>query len=398
MPSEALAHLRVIDLTHYIAGPYCTKLMAGFGAEVIKIEQVQTGDKMRSIGPFYQHQPGLERSIPFLWLNTGKKSITLNLKTDQGVRILKDLVKTADIVVENFSPCVMPSLGLSYEELRGENPRLIMTSVSNYGQTGPYRDYKAEEIQTYAMSGLMYATGHPEEPPLVSGPALTQYTAGLNAYSATLIALFYRELSGQGQHVDISIQETSMINIEWSLAECLQTGEEKKRNDDHHSMVPWEGYPCEDGYAAVVCGPTRHWRNAAKVFDDPRLFEKKYDHCIARMYYRKEYEAILKPALRTMKKKDLFLNGQEQQLAFGYQADLQDALDSPQHRSRTFFTEIDHPVAGKHSYCGAPFIMSETPWKSLGAPLLGEHNHLVYGDGLGFSKQKLQELNDEGVI
>ena len=398
MSAGALSNLRVIDLTHYIAGPYCTKLMAGFGAEVIKIERPETGDKMRSLGPFYKGERGCERSIPFLWLNTGKKSITLDIRSTKGRTILKDLIKTADVVVENFSPRVLAELELDYDSIAKVNPDVVMTSISNYGQTGPYRDYKAEEIEAYAMSGLMYLTGHPDRPPLNSGPALTQYTAGMNAYTATLIALFHRGITGKGQHVDVSIQETSLTNVEWSLAECLQLEKDKKRNDDHHMMVPWEGYECKDGYAAVVCGPVRHWCNAANIFDNDEHFNKKYRHCLARMWYRDEYEEILKPSIKKHTKKELFHLGQEQKLAFGFQADLEEAVQSPQHKSREFFVPIEHPEVGSHGYCGAPFKMSETPWKDCRAPLLGEDNEAVYQEVLGFSKQEVQDLAKEGVV
>jgi crotonobetainyl-CoA:carnitine CoA-transferase CaiB-like acyl-CoA transferase len=387
----ALSHLRIIDLTHYIAGPYCTKLMAGFGAEVIKVERLQTGDKMRSMGPFYKNEAGLERSIPFLWLNTGKKSITLDLKSDRGKEILKSLVKGADVLVENFSPRVMAELGLNYESLHEINPRLVMTSISNFGQTGPYRNYKAEEIQAYAMSGLMYETGDPEKAPLASGPALSQYTAAMIAYVGTLIALYYRSKTGLGQHVDVSVQEAALVNIEMSLVECLQMGRVRKRQNDRHGMVPWELYECADGEVAVISGPLRHWRRAAEIFNDPRLFDRKYDHCLSRRTFRDEFEALLRPSIKKFKKKELFLAGQERKLGFAYLANLDDALQSPQHRHRRLFVEIDHPVVGRHKYTAWPFILSENPWTSTRAPLIGEHNTQIFSGLSGRSKAQIKE-------
>jgi len=398
MAEGALSHIRVIDLSHYVAGPFCTKLMAGFGAEVIKIERPASGDIMRGLGPFYQDTPGIERSIPFLWLNTGKKSVTLNLKSDTGKTLLKRLVQEADVVVENFSPRVLPGLGLGYEELKQLNPHLIMTSISNFGQTGPYRDYKAEEIQAYAMSGLMHLTGHPDKAPLGPGPAVAQYTAALNAYTATLIALFHRGVTGTGQQVDVSIQETAMTNIEWSLVEMLHEKKDKNRNDDHHALMPWEIFPCADGSAAVVGGPTRHWDRAAALFDDPRLFDEQYHHSIARLWYRDEYEALLRPCVKKVKKRELFHRGQEQGLAFGFLADLQDAVDSPQHKARGFFVEIDHPAVNTQTYLGSPYKMSKTPWQSQRAPLLGEHTDSVCRELIGLSEGEVHELKGNGVL
>jgi len=398
MSASALSGVRVIDLTHYIAGPYCTKLMAGFGAEVIKVERPGSGDKLRSVGPFYKDRPGVERSIPFLWLNTGKKSITLNLKTERGRDVFKRLVKDADILVENFSPGVMSGLGLSYEVLREINPRLVMTSISNFGQTGPYRDFKAEEIVEYALSGLMYETGDPDKAPLVSGSALTQYTAGMSAYIGTLVALFHCGVTRLGQHVDVSIQEASITNIEMSMVECLQLGKVRKRQNDRHSMVLWELYPCKDGEVAVISGPMRYWRRAAEIFNEPRLFGEKYDHSLDRRRMRQEYEEILRPCVKKYGKKELFHAGQERNLAFSYLADFDEVLNSPQHSSREFFVEMGHSVVGKHLYSGAPFKMSETPWSSSSAPLLGQDTLDVLGEILCFSGVEIEALLSQEVI
>ena len=169
MPEGALAGVKVLDLTHYLAGPYSTKILADFGADVLKVERPGSGDMARQMGPFYQDDPDKEKSGAFLFLNTNKQSITLNLKTTTGVKILKSLVQEADILVENFSPGVMDRLGLGYEVLEKVNPRLIMVSISNFGQSGPYKDYKAEDIVEYAMSGLLYVIGNYDREPVKHG-------------------------------------------------------------------------------------------------------------------------------------------------------------------------------------------------------------------------------------
>jgi crotonobetainyl-CoA:carnitine CoA-transferase CaiB-like acyl-CoA transferase len=376
MTNTALSNLRIIDLSQYIAGPYCTKLMSGFGAEVIKVERPKTGDRMRTLGPFYKNESDIERSIPFLWLNTGKKSVTLDLETDKGMEIIKGLVSDADVIIESFSPGVMKKLGLNYEALRAINPRLVMTSISNFGQTGPYKNYEAEEIQLNAMSGTMYLTGDPSKPPLNPGPSISQYTAGQHAYIATLMALFERDFSGEGQFVDLSMQESGVEHIEISLTYNLQMGLNKKRGG--HMFVPWNTYECQDGYANIIAMPYRHWHRAAELFKDIGLFDKKYDHLRERIDNRSEYEAMLKPCIKVHKGKDLFQEGQSRKLAFGYVAGLDEVIESPQHRDRGFFVEIDHPAVGKHRYCGAPFKMSRTPWRTSRAPLLGEHNEEIF--------------------
>jgi crotonobetainyl-CoA:carnitine CoA-transferase CaiB-like acyl-CoA transferase len=395
MNEKALPDIKVIDLTHALAGPYCTKLLAGFGADVIKIELPETGDRMRGFGPFFGNKEGPETSIPFLWLNTGKKSVTLNLKTDQDREVFKKLVIDADVVVENFSPGTMSDLGLGYELLREINPRLIMASISNFGQTGPYRDYKACEIQEYAMSGLMHMTGETNKPPLASGPAICQYTAGLYAYNAILMALFQRQTTQRGQYIDISIMEASMENIETRLANYLYSGKDSKRGA--HTFAPWGLYSCQDGYITIIGAPFRHWKSGAVIFQDSRLLEDKYRLAIDRAKYREEINGIIIPWAKARKKKEIFKAGSEHKFAFGYVAGFSEVMVSSQHKERKFFVEIDHPVVGKHKYCGAPFKMSRTPYMPLRSPLLGEHNQAIREEISKITKIKDADYKNKSV-
>ncbi len=195
---RALSGVRVLDLTHYIAGPYCTKMLSDYGADVVKVERPGLGDAARSLGPFLNDEPHPEKSGLFLYLNTNKKSITLNLKSATGVSILKELVKQSDILVENFSPRVMPSLGLDYKTLKKINPGLVMTSISNFGQTGPYRDYKATDLNIWGLSGILYECGEPNREPLKMGNNVSEYVAGLYAALTTLSALYYRDEGRRG--------------------------------------------------------------------------------------------------------------------------------------------------------------------------------------------------------
>lgn len=396
MAPQALSHVRVIDLTHYVAGPYCTKLAAGFGAEVIKIERPGTGDPMRNVGPFYSGRQGLERSIPFLYLNTGKKSITLDLKTEAGVEILQSLIKNADVLVENFAPRVMPSLGLSYETLRAINPRLVMASISNFGQSGPYRDYLADEMQLYAMSGAMYVTGEPDKAPLGPGLALCQYSAGLRAYVAVLLALFERDRSDEGQYIDVSILEGTLDHIENRLCNYFERGQVSRRGS--HVFSPWGLYSCRNGYVAVVGAPFRHWNRGAEMFQEPRLLDERYRHARDRVAHRQEIDKLIQPWLDRHDKEEICHQAFKGGLAFGYLASFDEVLSSPQFAARDFFEEIDHPVVGRHTCGGAPFKMGSTPWRSGPAPRLGEHSDGVYGERLGYSAEKIASLRRDGVV
>jgi crotonobetainyl-CoA:carnitine CoA-transferase CaiB-like acyl-CoA transferase len=273
-----------------------------------------------------------------------------------------------------------------------------MTSISNFGQTGPYRDYEAEEITEYAMSGLMSLTGDPARPPLSSGPTITQKTAGLHAYIASLLALFRRGEEDAGEYIDISIQESVMENIEIALVEYLQQKKSARRKDDQHPLVPWQVFPCQDGYAAVIGGPIRNWLQAVELFQQPRLADEKFRHMSGRIKHRDEFVGLLMPWLSAQRKKEIYHGGQARRLAFGYLATLAEVWCSEQHEARGFFSEVKHPAVGEQKYCGEPFRPSETPWESKRAPLLGEHNEEVYGNLLGSSLDDLRRLSGKGVI
>ncbi|MGH2584279.1 MAG: CaiB/BaiF CoA transferase family protein, partial [Dehalococcoidia bacterium] len=208
MTPTALEGVRILDLTHHIAGPYCTKLLADYGADVIKVERPPAGDPARRAGPFFEDTPHLEGSALFLHLNTNKQSVTLDLKTALGREVALRLTAEADIVVENFRPGVMADLGLDYDALRAVNSNVILTSISNFGQTGPYRDLPASEITLYAMGGPMNVTGNRNHYPLKLGGNVVQYHAGAVAAYATMLALYSVEDGGDGEHIDVSIYET----------------------------------------------------------------------------------------------------------------------------------------------------------------------------------------------
>jgi crotonobetainyl-CoA:carnitine CoA-transferase CaiB-like acyl-CoA transferase len=393
-----LGHLTVVDLTHYVAGPYCTKLFADFGATVLKVERPRTGDPLRREGPFAHGEAGPERSLPFLWLNTAKRGLTIDLKSPEGRALLHGLLDRADALVENFSPGVMERLGLADDALASRHPRLVRTSIRNFGETGPYREYRATEMTLYAMSGGMVATGDRDRAPLASGPAIMQYTAGMHAYLGTLMALYRREATGRGERVEVSIQESGLENVEVALTEHLHLGRTARRSGDQHTMVPWQCHPCADGQAAIMGGPVRRWLAGARMFDEPRLLEEPFRDMAGRMKHRAEFESLLRPWLARHSKVDIYHAGQRHGLAFGYLATLAEAFASPQHRARQFFTGTDpHPEVGSYTVSRPPFRMAETP-PPRRAPLLGEHNDLVFGEEMGYAAADLDRLRGAGVI
>ena len=256
--SQPLSGLRVVDLTHGISGPYCTKLLADHGADVIKVERPGTGDFAREMGPFPNDTPHPEKSGIFLFLNTNKRGITLDLKSPAGAEAVKELVKGADVLVESFKPGTMDRFGLGYDTLSKINPNLLMTSVSNFGQTGPYRDYLINEVTLYAAGGRMNGSGLPDRYPLKLGGNHALYQAGNVAALATLFAWRGRENQGLGgQYIDISILETQAGSINQRLMSLVQyqyTGEKTVRLGPIRAGYPGGIFPCLDGYISVSVG------------------------------------------------------------------------------------------------------------------------------------------------
>ena len=273
MTDKVLSGIKVLDLTHHIAGPYCAKLLADYGAGVIKIERPVVGDDARRIGPFFGDDPHPEKSGLFLYLNTNKRGITLDLKSDAGLNIFRRLVETADILVENFSPGVMDRLGLSYEALEKINPRLVMTSISNFGQSGPYRGFKSSELITDAMGGWMTIIGDPEREPLKPGGSQAQFVGGLFGALGTMTAFHGREVNGIGQHVDISLMEAVtyiQMNITSTFAYYRHI---VKRIGNMVLPLPGTMLPCKDGYIGAFAVTASQWEILCDWMGKPEFKE-----------------------------------------------------------------------------------------------------------------------------
>ena len=425
--SGLLAGVKVVDLTHYLSGPYCTKLLATLGADVVKIERPGRGDPARGLGPFAQSlTPTTSHPSPpesgeavrgeagawFLYLNTSKKSLTLDLKSQEGRDILLQLARTADILVENFSLGVMQRLGLGYEDLRSVNPALVVTSISNYGQTGPHRDWKAAEINLYAAGGLMNITGEPDQEPLKEGAPLAQLGAGQNAFVATMTGLLHAEDTGAGQQIDISIAEYATNILENALMQYSYSGQEYTRVGNRgYGRAAWGIYPCLDGYVGIIAGPDQRWPQVAQIMQREELSDPRFASRQGRLIHADEVDALMLPWLLDHDKVEIFKAGQEQGLGFSYVATMQDILEMEQLAARDYFVELDHPVAGRFKYPGPPIslpALESTPgidgakegsaWVYRRAPLLGEHNHEILGGRLAYTDQQIDGLRDRGVI
>ncbi|MCI0870141.1 MAG: CoA transferase [Chloroflexi bacterium] len=382
-----------------MAGPYATRLMATQGADVIKIELPGHGDPSRHLGPYPDDTPEPEKSGLFLALNCSKKGVTLDLKKAAGKNIFLEMLGWADVVIENFQPRVMAGLGLDYDTLRDAKPELVMTSISNFGQTGPYRDYTAREINLYALGGLMYITGDPGREPLQMGVRLAQYGAGQNGFVGTMCALWHRDGTGQGQHVDVAISEYLSTILENALSQYSYTGSNFRRTGNRgYGRAAWGPYPCKDGYVGVIAGPDHKWPEVAELMQIGALTDPKFDDREGRGANADELDALMLPWLMEHGKREIFEMAQEMGLAFAYIASPEDILGWEHLREREYFAKVFHPVAGELEYPAGPYQPQGIKWQLDPAPTLGQHNHEVYGELLGYTREDLVRLREMGVV
>jgi CoA:oxalate CoA-transferase len=290
----------------------------------------------------------------------------------------------------------LPGLGLHYSRLSADNPGLVMTSVTFFGQDGPYSEYRGGEIIAQAMSGNLRITGEPDREPVMIGGHLAQYTGGQAASVATLMALYHAMFTGQGQHVDCSIVEANADLLDsWGVNAVLGT-KQQRTGTRHHGGYPAQIYPCRDGYVVLGTEPAG-WNTLVDLVGDEALRDPKYAGP-GRKQFREEIDPVLVSWLRERNKTDVHRAAQARRLASGYFMTPEDMLESPQLRERGFFQEIDHPATGPSRYPGPPFRFSEAGSDQSRAPLLGEHNQEVYGRRLGLSDEDLVRLKQQGAI
>ncbi len=396
-----LEGIRVLDLTQGIAGPYCTKLLAGLGADVVKVEKPKTGDITRMIGPFPNNTPDPRiGGFIFLYLNTNKKSITIDLGTVTGQKLFKGLVSEADIIVESFKPGVMDSFGLGYDTLSALNPGVVMTSISSFGQNGPRKDYEATELTLYAMSGLLYITGEPGQEPIRIGTEMAQYIGGQNAFAATLATFYNKEVTGEGQYVDVAIAECNAGILEYHLSQYVFKDYVPTRigyaNEKGH---PHGMFPCKDGWVALHVRTGAGWPAAVKLTGIKELDRPEFASDQGRITHRDEVDAYLMPWLLERTKGDIEVAWNAAGLTASKVHDVGELLQNPHLVERDFFVDIEHPATGILKYPSGPYkVDGKSPWRVQRAPLLGEHNKDVIGQMFHYSDDALLNLAQQGII
>ena len=392
----ALDGIRVLDLTRALAGPYCTMFLGDMGAEIAKIEQPNVGDDSRGWGPPFVGK----ESAYFLAINRNKKSLAIDMKTDQGVELVRRLASKADVLIENFRPGTMERFGLGEPELRGLNPRLIYASLSGFGADGPMKDWPGYDLIIQAWGGFMSITGRPDGEPTKVAVAIIDIVAGLMLGKAIAAALFARERTGIGQRIDTSLLEAEVACLIPYGSDYLASGKVPGRNGNAHpNIVPYQSFNTLDGYMVVGAASEGNWQRLCQAIERPELLnDPRFAKNAQRVANRKELIDILT---------DIFLKRDtitwirllgEAGIPCAPVNTIDRVFNEPQVRHRGMLLEIEHPTAGKVRMAGMPLKFSNTPASvRLPPPLLGQHTEEVLASWLGMGDKEIAELKRKSI-
>lgn len=390
-----LEGMRVLDLSRFLAGPYCTMVLADLGADVIKIERIEGGDDTRLMGP---HVNG--ESYAFAMANRNKRSIAVDLKESRGTDIVHDLIRQADVVVENFRPGVADRLGIGYEALSQSNPGIIYCSISGYGQTGPDRDRGGFDIIAQGMSGFMRMTGHPDTPPVKVGFAVSDISAGVTAVYSILAAYVQRLRTGVGQHLDIALVDSGMAWTLWEASKWFGAGELPLPSGSRHRLAtPYQAYRTADGYVTIGAD-FKLWERACRaVFErEDWLTDPRFADTEARLSNVDELEreieliTVTRPTRHWVDKLDAA------GIPGGPVLRYDEALDNPHLQARGLVQDVEHPTIGPMKVLGpAPKFSASDVGVRTPAPLLGQHTREVL-QGAGFSPETIDALELDGIV
>ncbi|MCF6364902.1 MAG: CoA transferase [Bacteroidales bacterium] len=392
-----LKNVKILDLTRVLAGPFSTMLMQELGAEVIKVEMPGKGDDARYFGPFKNGE-----SAYFLSINRGKKSISLNLKSEKGKEILLNLVKEVDIVTENFRPGTMEKLGLSYEVLKKANPKIIFASTSGFGQTGPDSKKPAYDMLVQAMSGMMSITGWQDKPPTRVGSSIGDLGAGLYTIIGILSALYQRTITGEGQRVDVAMLDCQLSLLENAIVRYGITGESPKPGGNQHpTITPFQVFKTKDDYMAVSMGNDLMWQNFCKAINRNDLIENpKFETNLKRTENKNELLPVLEEIVLQKTNDEWTVIFENAKLPHSPVNNIESIMQHPQVKARNMIVETSGTEIGKIGVAGNPIKMTNIPESAYRekAPEVGEHNFEIYAEMLGFSKDEIESLKKEKVI
>ena len=392
-----LSGITVVDLGQIYNGPYCTFLMAMAGAKVIKIES-RGGEHLR------RRSVVGGAALPFAMLNSNKTFVTLNLKSEKGKELLKEMVRRADILIENFAPGTMQRLGLGFDDLVKENPRLIYGAGSGYGTSGPNKDYPAMDLTVQAMAGVMNVTGFADRPPVKAGPALCDFFGGVHLYGAVMTALFERERTGLGRQVEVSMQEAVYPSLSSNLGLYFGSkGTAVPRTGNRHgglAEAPYNVYPTQDGHIAIICVGEKHWHSLLKAMNRTDLVtHPSYQNLKLRVDHMEEIDELVSAFTHIHKKQDLFNLLMQHKVPCAPVRDLGEVVNDAHMHERKALEWVDHPMYGRVCLMNSAMRYQESETIALvPSGELGSNNQEVYGEWLGLSKEQIQGLLKEEVI
>ena len=404
MTPGALSGLRVIEYSTSVAAAASGKMLADLGAEVIKVEPPRTGDPARYHGPFPGDIPDPERSGLFLYLNANKCGITLDPAWPTGKDLLQHVLAEANVFLHNWSPAEAAALGLEYEALHRQHPRLIVAAVTPYGSSGPYANHRGADITACAAGGVSIGTGFRDRPPLTLPLSLGAHFASIAAAAAILLATLARDASGQGQLVDVSETDTLAILLAgYGIPTYIYRGVTGIRAGRHMNLglYPNAVFGCRDGFVCIDAPQLAQWNRLLEVLGNPGwVQEPRYrDRRQITEQYPQEVDALMAPWLMTHDKSTIFAETQAQRIPAGPVSTMQDVVEDAHLRDRQYFVTVQRDDTGPLTYPGAPYRLSRTPWAiHRPAPRLGEHNEKIYAGRLGVSRAELLLLGQRGII
>ncbi len=398
-----LRGVRIVELGAYISAAYCARLLAEQGAEVIKVEPPGGGDPARRHGPFPDNVPDVERSGLFLFLNTGKLGVTLDVATPSGASLVLELVRRADVLVHNYLPQDLERLGLTFERLRQVNPTLVLTSVTTFGQEGPYSRYKTYAINAAAAGGAAHRIGKPERYPITTPYERIDYWGGMNGAAATMLALLVRRKFGRGQHVDIAAAEAvNTFGNGVDTVNYVDTGSITRRHGIRTPIqYPYTVLPCKDGYFAMIIGNDNHWQRWLELMGNPEWAQNpRYQDRVAMGHdYPEEVDELVKPFLARHTKKELWAMCRERKIPWHAVQTVAEVLEWEQFKARGYWQRVADGRGVKWTLPGPQLRLVKTPAGPLEpAPTLGEHTVHVFGGLLGVPAEELVSLRRTGVI
>ncbi|MDP6100832.1 MAG: CaiB/BaiF CoA-transferase family protein [Dehalococcoidia bacterium] len=401
MTRLALQGVKVVELCSLAAGPFCGKLLADMGAEVVKVEQPGLGDPSRHRGPYPPSGPNPEASGLFFYFNTNKQSLALSMQHSEGRGVFFRLMQWADMLLEDTSPGTLDSLGMGYPALAKVNPRLIVTSITPFGQTGPNKHHKVYPINAFSAGGATYllakGEGFGRRPPLQPGRHYGDCESGVGASVAAMAALYWQRLTGKGQHIDCSRQEWTMGLNRWYIARYANDGDVEGRGANSY---PWGGVlPCKDGYICLICPRDYEWDRLVEAMDNPEwASDERFRDNFSRAQNGLALNQLLSNWLKDYSKADACRHLQAAGVAAGQVNTVSDMLDSPQFQERDLFMEAEHPIMGKVRFPRLPFRMSVTPAElRRQPPSLGADSRQVLS-ALGYAQEEIDTLEAQGVI